>query len=248
MNIRMLKNSLAVLFLSMSSFVNAGLLDLNTWTPTSGGTWTVDGTGTSVLQTINGDPTFFLSDSNYIDSIFEGSFGVETTSDDDYIGFAFGYNNSNDFLLFDWKQGTQNHAWGYAPSGFTLSKTSGPNVNYWDHTGSDITVLASNYDPSNGWADNTVYDFTLDFTTTGIKIGIDGTNIFDVSGSFNTGKFGFYNYSQSQVRYAGFEEEVSPSVPEPSSIAILALGIILLVSSRVIVLKKIRNNEFQTSL
>ena len=54
-----------------------------------------------------------------------------------------------------------------------------------------------------------------------------------MSGSFNTGKFGFYNYSQSQVRYTGFTEDKSPStVPEPSTLAIFALGLIGLASRR----------------
>jgi len=49
-----------------------------------------------------------------------------------------------------------------------------------------------------------------------------------VTGAFNTGKFGFYNYSQSNVRYTGFQQTTSPSVPvpEPSTLAIFALGII----------------------
>lgn len=223
------KTVLATLMFSLSSIANAGLIDLNSWTATSGGTWNVQGGGTSVLQTTNGQPTFFLSDSNYINTIFDGTFGVETSSDDDFIGFAFGYANSTDFLLFDWKQGNQTTA----QSGFTLSKISGSDVDYWGHTGSDITVLASDYVGNNGWADNTVYDFSLDFTTSRIKIDIDGSNIFDVSGSFSTGKFGFYNYSQSNVRYTGFTEEQSPStVPEPSTFAIFALGVIGLASRR----------------
>lgn len=228
---KIFKAAAASLVLLTSSFSYAGLIDLSSWTPTPGGSWNVQGGGTSVLQTINGEPTYFLSDTNYINTQFDGSFGVETTGDDDFIGFVFGYNNSNDFLLFDWKQGNQSYA-GYAPSGFTLSKISGSGVNYWDHTGADITVLASDYAGNNGWADNTVYNFSLDFTTTGIKIGIDGTNIFDVSGSFSSGKFGFYNYSQSQVRYTGFTQEVSQSVPEPSTLAIFALGVMGLASRR----------------
>jgi len=229
---KIFKAAAASLVLLTSSFSYAGIIDLSSWTPTPGGSWNVQGGGTSVLQTVNGDPTYFLSDTNYINTQFDGSFGVETTSDDDFIGFVFGYNNSNDFLLFDWKQGNQTWNGDQALSGYTLSKISGSDVNYWDHTGADIAVLASNYAGNNGWVDNTTYNFNLDFTTTGIKIGIDGTNIFDVSGSFTSGKFGFYNYSQSQVRYTGFTQEVSQSVPEPSTLAIFALGVMGLASRR----------------
>ncbi len=230
MKSKMLKPALAGLVLSVSSFANAGLIDLSNWSATAGGNWTVDASKTSVFQTINGEPTYFLSDSNYIDTKFDGTFGVETSIDDDFIGFAFGYNNSNDYLLFDWKQGNQ----GVASSGFTLSHITGSDVDFWGHTGNDISILASNYTGNNGWVDNTTYNFSLDFTHSGISIDIDGNNIFDVSGTFQTGKFGFYNYSQSHVRYTGFEETVSPSkdVPEPSTLAIFALGIMGLVSKR----------------
>jgi len=230
MNIKMLKAAVAGLVLSVSGFSNAALIDLSSWAGTSGGNWVVDGTNTSVLQTNNGQPTYFLSDTNYINTLFDGTFGVETTSDDDFIGFVFGYNNSSDFLLFDWKQANQSTA----SSGFTLSKITGTDVDFWSHTGSDITVLATDYVGNNGWADNTIYDFTLDFTTTGISIDIDSINIFNVAGTFNTGKFGFYNYSQSNVRYTGFEEAISPTldVPEPSTLAIFALGIMGLAARR----------------
>lgn len=226
MNIKIFKTALAGIVLSVSGFANAGLIDLSSWTGTSGGDWSVDASKTSVLQSINGQPTYFLSDTNYINTLFNGTFGVETTIDDDFIGFVFGYNNSSDFLLFDWKQGNQ----GTASSGFTLSKITGTDVDFWAHTGSDITVLATDYasnNGNNGWVDNTTYNFTLDYTTTRISIGIDGNNIFNIAGTFNTGKFGFYNYSQYKVRYTGFEETVSPTqdVPEPSTLAIFALGI-----------------------
>jgi hypothetical protein len=228
MKFRMLKTAFAGLVLSASCVANAGLIDLSSWTATPGGNWNVDATNTSVYQTINGEPTFFLSNTNYINTQFDGTFGVTPDWDDDFIGFAFGYNNSNDYLLFDWKQTDQSTA----SSGFTLSRITGSNVNLWDHTGADISVLASNYTGNNGWVDGVTYNFNLDFTTTNISIEIDNVNIFDVAGTFNTGKFGFYNYSQSGVRYTGFEETASRSIPEPTSLAIFALGLMGLVSRR----------------
>lgn len=226
----MIKAVLVGLILSVSSIAHAGLIDLSNWTATSGGTWNIEAGNTSVYQTTNGEPTFFLSDINYINTQFDGTFGVTPNWDDDYIGFVFGYNNSNDYLLFDWKQADQSGVL----SGYRLSRITGSDANLWSHTGADISVLASNYVGDNGWVDGITYNFTLDFTTTNISIEIDNVNIFDVAGTYNTGKFGFYNYSQSGVRYTGFEETVSSSVgvPEPSSLAILALGMFGFASRR----------------
>lgn len=218
---------LAISFVFLSTSVAlAGAIDLTTWTATPGGTWNVQGGGTSVLQTTNGSPTKFLSDIDYINKEFIGSFGVETASDDDFIGFVFGYTSESDYLLFDWKQGDQTGAY----EGFTLSRISGgvPATNtFWNKSGDYLSVLATDYSTTKGWANNTTYEFVLDYTTTGIIIKIDGDVIFDITGVFNTGKFGFYNYSQADVRYSGFEEDQSQNaVPVPGTMLLLGCGIL----------------------
>jgi len=218
--------------LCLTGMANAAPIDLSSWSqwgPSSNGNWEVSADHTNVLQKINGDPTYFVSSADYSNTTFNGSFGVETTGDDDFIGFIFGATDSNNFFLFDWKQADQ---WG-ASEGFTLSQVSGTDVDFWNHTGSDITVLETDYGSTKGWADNTVYDFTLDYTTTSITIAIDGANIFSLSGMSNNpdGKFGFYNYSQSYVRYQGFEQNPS-SVPEPATMLLFGSGLVGLVGFR----------------
>ena len=214
-------------------------VDLNTWTqkgPAGNGTWTVDGSGDFVVQSINGDPTYFVSPNDFFNTTIEGTFQVQGTFDDDFIGFVFGYNepgqNSSDatFNLLEWKQGNQSGT----EAGFRLSQVNGlstpPFGNAEDDNLPDYDVLAINTTSSNpgniaGWADITEYDFSLLYTDNRIKVDItggtgvfqSGLTVFDVApadvgltGNFETGQFGFYNYSQSNVRYESF------SLTEPS--------------------------------
>jgi len=103
--------SAGIFAICLAGMANAAPIDLSSWTQwgsPSDGNWQVSSDHTSVLQTINGDPTYFVSSANYSNTTFNGSFGVETTGDDDYIGFIFGATDSDHFFLFDWKQYEQN--------------------------------------------------------------------------------------------------------------------------------------------
>ncbi|MCP4323180.1 MAG: hypothetical protein GY951_16380 [Psychromonas sp.] len=111
--------------------------------------WTVSGSGDSVYQSINGEPTYFASPESFINKEFSGSFthnGDPGHWDNDYVGFVFGYNGLDDYYLFDWKQGNQD----VAKAGFGLYKISAGSKNFWSHTGAGITTLATNLSTNKG--------------------------------------------------------------------------------------------------
>jgi hypothetical protein len=221
--------------LVLSSQANGAVINLNTWSsPDTGGSWTVAPDGESVFQSTNGNPTVFLSPTNVFNDNIRGSVTVETTSDDDYIGFIFGWQSTTNFYLFDWKQGLQSGS----PAGFTLSHvtTAGlSGVPFSNHQTSSTgyNVLDTN-NSFGGWADNTLYEFTVAYNASSIVVSVlggaftTGTNVLSTTGSFSSGKFGFFNFSQSGVRYSGFEEDAPPpvgaSAPSALSILLLALG------------------------
>lgn len=201
-------------------------VDLRTWKQQGdkrAGDWRVSEDGKYVRQLVNGDPTFLVSPETFIDTTVKGKFEVGKNWDDDYIGFVFGFQspisqngdavNSFDFLIFDWKQATQSSEGIIAQEGFSLVRVrgqfdrpaSGEPADFWGHESSPtFDVLATKFDPDSGWKDATEYEFALQYTRDRILISIDGQQIFDVHGEFLAGRFGFYNYSQSDVRYTGF--------------------------------------------
>lgn len=222
---------LAVGLMSGAAWAQANV-DLNTWSQkgaSGAGNWSVQGGGDSVFQSINGAPTYFVSPNDFFNTTVEGRFRVETTGDDDYIGFVFGWNepgnNSTDasFNLLNWKQGNQNSS----EAGFRIARVNGTGTPPFNSAENDILpnydVWAINTTSSNpgnvaGWADNTWYDFDLLYTQNRIKVDITGgtgvfatgATVFDLAPAdvglteFTTGKFGFYNHSQEDVRYESF--------------------------------------------
>jgi len=183
------------------------------------GSWTISTDSTSVRQGVNDEPTFFVSPDTFENVTIRGSFFVDG-GDDDYIGFVFGYLRPDsaeeyfDFYLLDWKGATQSGA----QEGFTLSKVlgyvnvgSGTNTShpYWDHMDTTQTIIGTYYGDY-GWTRNIVYDFELIHEPNRVRITIDTTLIFDISGDFRPGRFGFYNYSQPGVNYREFRLNEAP--------------------------------------
>ncbi len=215
---------------------NAVPVDLSTWISDSGGNWTVAGDNNSVFQNLNSAPTVFHNGVDSQGLSLAGTITVETTSDDDFIGFVLGYtqgdidgNVDTDYILVDWKQGTQ----GGWDAGLAISRVTGPiqasgvdtSADAWDHVGNVSLLTRANNLGNTGWVDNTTYSFQIDFTSTLIRVLVDGVLELQVAGSFANGAFGFYNHSQPNVRYAGITEEVlPPEIPIPGALPLMLTG------------------------
>lgn len=203
-------------------------VDFNTWQQAGAlgnGNWIVQNGGAQVRQTINGDPTFFLTPSDYINVRLKGRMRT-TDNDDDYIGVVFGHKlplgNSTvyDTYLFDWKQRNQNNGGFLGQEGFALSRIVGniPNTGaalsptFWGHTNTpEFTVLATDYGPGKGFVRNQFHNIEVLYTTTRAVIIVDSDTIFDLPGCYEPGRFGFYNYSQPDVYYSDFTYELFTS-------------------------------------
>jgi hypothetical protein len=220
---------------------HAGPVNLSTWAAEGpGGTWTVAPDQNSVFQSVNGDPTVFFSNTPSQGKALSGKIKVETTGDDDYIGFVLGFSSgaltraTNDYILIDWKQSDQAGFFGCtAQAGLAISRVTGTMTDgapAWCHSGTTTELARGATLSDTGWQDNTEYTFDLIFTANNIQVKVNGVTELNVNGTFADGAFGFYNYSQASVRYSALEETIvtPPSgndVPEPMSLALVLLGL-----------------------
>jgi hypothetical protein len=218
------------------------------------GQWVLEAGNTGVKQIINADPSFFRNNVNQTQYSIDGSWQVQGASgDDDYMGFAFGYQNSSNFYLFDWKRGSQGYVGRTAAEGMTIKRFTGATGSgladlsleeFWENQVSfgDMTVLATNHSSTAGWVDNVLYNFHLDFNIVPGQLHVVVTNpatsatLWDVTVSdstFNGGQFAFYNNSQQNVRYAGFVQTGGvPVIPEPQTVVLMLAGLAALAWAR----------------
>ncbi|MEM7622208.1 MAG: CARDB domain-containing protein, partial [Planctomycetota bacterium] len=197
------------------------------------GNWQVSGDGLSVLQTINGSPTFFVSDFDLEGSRFSGTFGT-TNGDDDFMGFVFGVQEiiddtrgSGTYYLFDWKARDQSVSDGFGERGFKIRKITGNNPNLWNGENQEgVQEILARFDSSvdssaPGYARNVTYTFTLTYQVVEVAPGDEegrirvimrgpGNELLWDSGlvidadPLGAGPVGFYNFSQPSVTYSGF--------------------------------------------
>ena len=128
--------------------------------------WQKDLPNNSVTQIINADSSFLLSDFNFSNGQMDGTWRVNTNTDDDFIGFVFGYQNSEHFYLFDWKKADQSDPLGFAERGMSIkvfnAGTPLTGNDFWPTAGNG-TRVRSIFHNTVPWASFTDYQFTLSF-------------------------------------------------------------------------------------
>lgn len=203
-------------------------VDLSSWQANGRGNWILQSGNNAVLQTSNNTPTVFHNNKDSQGTALSGQITVGTSGDDDFIGFVLGYNDNDltnssaEYLLIDWKKADQSYI-GLGKKGLAISSVNGElgdNTGAWAHDpANNVTELARATNLGDtGWVDNETYDFDITFTSSLVEVFVNGVKELSITGAFSNGSFGFYNYSQPNVLYAGIEEVTLPSaVPVPAA-------------------------------
>uniref|UniRef100_A0A3Q3X6U7 Uncharacterized protein n=1 Tax=Mola mola TaxID=94237 RepID=A0A3Q3X6U7_MOLML len=196
--------------------------------------WVVLNQGMEIVQTMNSDPGLAVGYTAFSGVDFEGTFHVNTVTDDDYAGFIFGYQDSSSFYVVMWKQTEQTY-WQAAPfravaePGIQLkvvkSKT-GPGEylrnSLW-HTGDTAEQVRLLWkDPRNvGWKDKVSYRWFLQHRP---QVGYIRARFFEgstlvadtgviVDTSMRGGRLGVFCFSQENIIWSNLKYRCNGECP-----------------------------------
>ncbi|XP_050537830.1 cartilage oligomeric matrix protein [Daktulosphaira vitifoliae] len=197
--------------------------------------WVIYNKGAEFVQTMNSDPGLAVGFDAFSGVDFEGTFFVDTDSDDDYVGFVFSYQNNHKFYTVMWKKGQQTY-WQATPfravaePGIQIKAVhseTGPGQmlrnSLWSTDSTDKQVKLLWKDPRNvGWKSKTAYRWILLHRpkiglirlriTEGQNIVTDSGNVFDFT--FKGGRLGVFCFSQEMIIWSDLVYRCNDDVPE----------------------------------
>ncbi|CAN9513294.1 unnamed protein product [Ophioblennius macclurei] len=196
--------------------------------------WVVLNQGMEIVQTMNSDPGLAVGYKAFSGVDFEGTFHVNTVTDDDYVGFIFGYQDSSSFYVVMWKQTEQTY-WQAAPfravaePGIQLKavkSSTGPGEymrnSLW-HTGNtpdQVRLLWK--DPRNvGWKDKVSYRWFLQHRPQVGYIRVhfyEGSNLVAdtkviIDTSMRGGRLGVFCFSQENIIWSNLKFRCNDTIP-----------------------------------
>lgn len=156
-----------------------------------------------------------------------GRFRVNTATDDDWVGFMWGIQDTDHFYVFTWKQAAQVATTCglvpfMVPGGMQVKRIGVadpnvpldcPDVHAPNDTANSVLLQSVDQFTTMGWADNTEYVFDLTHLANGdmtIVVRNAMNNQVVAMTTFNdttypSGQFGMYTKSQEDACFAGFE-------------------------------------------
>jgi len=186
--------------------------------PDSEAQWKVDGTGLAVSVTNAADPSFLLVSETAADGEIHARLRSDGTGG--FLGFAFGWQDAGNFLLFDWNRAATNHpTFGLAPAGmrlreFHLPQNETPSgADFWSSADpAQVTVWATNSVP---WQPGVDYDLVVRLQTNRVEVEVwrGTTNLVRWFLPELSGVSGRYGFFASHAASARFGDVVRPNLP-----------------------------------
>jgi syndecan 4 len=190
---------------------------INLYSATQSINWIILNQGKEIKQTLNSNAGAAIGYDSFGSVDYEGTIFVDTTSDDDFIGFVFAYQSSSRFYVVSWKMRNQGLGW----AGVAIKKVksqSGPSPKLetalWNTPTTANEVYLLWRDTSGvGWKYKTSYRWKLkhrpasglinvQFYEGSTKV-VDSGNVYDTD--YSGGRLGVYCLSQEQIIWSQLE-------------------------------------------
>jgi len=187
------------------------------------GNWIFADTCLAAIQTADCKPSILI-DNIGADKYSVWSHFIGTgSSEDDFIGLIFGYEDSSHFYLLDWKRDESYHPeYGLAEEGISIKKISAPSVDsltasdFWKSSGTEYsTILASSFGEGQGYSSYNQNEFVLEFSHGNFSVIVyDSTSVVWMvtvaDGSYTSNRFGFYDFSSQDIEFRVWLQDDPP--------------------------------------